>query len=99
MNTPYTPEDLGDLIYQATEHESPPPEKLTSITNVNIENVNNPGVWGNKRTVMSARIDKGLYKAFKPVARQYYGSVCNALESFMAGIVGVNQNPNVNSCT
>lgn len=65
-------------------------EKTACITNVN------NGIWGNPRKVVGIRCDSGLYEAFKPVARRYFGSVCNAFESYMAGVVGVASNPNVN---
>lgn len=37
---------------------------------------------------MSVRVDKGLRKRFKEVAKAKFGSTCNPIESFMAGVVG-----------
>ena len=44
----------------------------------------------------SFRGDDKLFQAFKPVAKAYFGSICNAYESFMVGVIGIHQNPNVN---
>ena len=44
---------------------------------------------------MSIHMDKELYKAFKPFARRYFGSVCCAIEGYMAGILGSIENSKV----
>jgi hypothetical protein len=51
---------------------------------------------------MSVRVDKGLKSAFKVASRALFGSTCNPIESWMAGVVGVHQNQlvnGVNPCT
>jgi hypothetical protein len=46
------------------------------------------GLWGNPRIVVGKRCDKGLYKAFKLVAKAKFVSICKTIESIMAGVVG-----------
>ena len=62
--------------------------RLDSMSRVNPRRTHGFGVWGNPRVVMSIRVDKGLKKAFKEVAKAKFGSTCNPIESFMAGVVG-----------
>jgi hypothetical protein len=42
-----------------------------------------------KRKPISIRIDPGLYKRFKPLAKHVYGSVCRAVEIYMVAIIEV----------
>jgi hypothetical protein len=61
---------------------------LDSLTRVNPSHKHGLGLWGNPRVVMGIRVDKGLKKAFTNVAKAKFGSTCNPIESFMAGVVG-----------
>lgn len=45
------------------------------------------------RKPVCVRIDSGLYLAFKPVAKGIYGSVCNAIETYMAALILTANNP------
>jgi hypothetical protein len=52
-------------------------------------------VFGGRRVVMSFRCSEELKKAFIPVAKHYFGSVCRPLEAFMASILtAVNEHVN-----
>jgi len=62
--------------------------RLDSMTGVNPKHTHGLGIWGNERVVMGVRVDKGLRKEFKQVAKAKFGSTCNPIESFMAGVVG-----------
>ena len=74
-----------------TQEDTPTVDSETdSITNVNI------GIWGGTRKVIGIRCDENLYNAFKPVAKARFGSVCCAMEGFMAGILGALENSEVN---
>lgn len=42
---------------------------------------------GGERLPTSVRVNSKLYLEFKPVAKACYGSVCRAVESFMAALV------------
>jgi len=53
------------------------------------------GLWNGPRKNVGIKIDVGLYKAFKPIAQARFGSVCCAVEGFMAGIVGAVHNSKV----
>jgi len=44
------------------------------------------GVWGGERKVVNIRIDAKLYEAVKPVLKRYFGSVCGAIEPYLATI-------------
>jgi len=66
--------------------------RLDSNTGVNPKHTHGLGIWGNERVVMSIRVDKGLKKEFKPASKALFGSTCNPIESWMAGIVGVFKN-------
>ena len=52
-------------------------------------------MWNGPRKNVGIKIDVGLYKAFKPIAQARFGSVCCAVEGFMAGIVGAVHNSRV----
>jgi len=63
--------------------------KLSSChTGVNPYHTHGLGIWGNPRVVMGIRVDKKLKKRFTEVAKLKFGSTCNPIESFMAGVVG-----------
>ena len=62
-------------------------KKNDKVTKANRHGV---GVWGNPRKVISIRVDSGLYKAFKPIAKAFFGSVCRPIEAFMASIITCN---------
>ena len=57
-------------------------------TGVNPVRTHGFGVWGNARVVMSVRVDGELKKRFKQAAKAKFGSTCNPIECFMAGVVG-----------
>jgi hypothetical protein len=40
-----------------------------------------------QREPITIRIDKGLYSAFKPLAKRVYGSVCRAAEVYMVSFI------------
>jgi hypothetical protein len=44
-----------------------------------------------KRIPITIRQNEDLYKAFKPVAKRLYGSVCRAIETFEATVVLIAQ--------
>ena len=62
------------------------------MTGVNPVHTHGLGIWGNPRVVMSVRVDKKLKFAFKDASKALFGSTCNPIESWMAGIVGIHQN-------
>jgi len=64
----------------------------TRITGVNPKHTHGLGLWHNPREVYSVRVDKGLAKAFTPVAMAYFGSTCKAIETYMSTIVGLHNN-------
>ena len=45
------------------------------------------GCWGSRRVVFSVRIDEKLKKASTRVLKAVYGSTCNGIETFLAGLV------------
>jgi hypothetical protein len=45
------------------------------------------GVWGNRRVVMSVRVDERLKKEATRVLKAVYGSTCRGIESYLAGLV------------
>lgn len=47
------------------------------------------GIWGGERKVVNIRIDSNLYKATKPLLIRYFGSVCAAIEPYLASIYSV----------
>ena len=70
--------------------------RIDSMTEVNPKHTHGFGIWGNPRVVVGIRVDKGLYFAFKRVAKAKFGSTCNPVESFMAGVVGSYQSDLLN---
>jgi hypothetical protein len=52
--------------------------------------VNYPqNVFSGVRKPVGFRCDSGLYSAFKPVAKAYFGSVCRPLECFMIAVLAL----------
>jgi len=47
------------------------------------------GMWGGERKVVNIRIDEKLYKATKPFLKRYFGSVCGAIEPYLASIYSI----------
>jgi len=45
-----------------------------------------------KREPITIRIDKGLYKRFKPLAKRVYGSVCRAIEIYIVTLIEATEN-------
>jgi len=66
--------------------------RLDSNTGVNPVHTHGLGIWGNPRVVMSVRVDSKLKMRFKMASKALFGSTCNPIESWMAGIVGIHQN-------
>ena len=66
------------------------------MTGVNPIHTHGLGIWGNERIVAGFRVDKKLYKEFKPAAVDLFGSTCNPLGAFMAGVVGVYKKQRIN---
>ena len=71
-----------------------------SSTNVSfcegkVSSVNFPRklVYDGGRNVVSIRVDKTLYLAFKIVAKRRFGSVCKPIEAFMAGVITLDKLP------
>lgn len=50
------------------------------------------GMWGGERKVVNIRIDEKLYKATKPILKRYFGSVCGAIEPYLASIYSIATN-------
>jgi hypothetical protein len=68
-----------------------------SLQTVNRVERHGLGLWKNKRIVVGFRGDEKLYKAFKPAAIEFFGSTCNAFESFMASVVAVAKTARINA--
>jgi hypothetical protein len=66
--------------------------RIDSMTGVNPKRTHGIGIWGNERVVMSIRVDKKLKKAFTEASKALFGSTCNPIESWMAGVVGIYSN-------
>ena len=47
------------------------------------------GIWNGERKVVNIRIDEKLYKAVKPILKRYFGSVCGAIEPYLASIYSI----------
>lgn len=92
MNTTETiPESVKQFIAKtntAKALRNKSQQRLDSMTRVNPHRTHGLGLWNNPRVVVGIRVDKGLYLAFKLVARAKWGSTCNPIETFMAGVVG-----------
>jgi hypothetical protein len=68
-------------------------QHIDSLTRVNPTRTHGLGLWGNELVVFGVRVDSKLKTAFTKVAERGFGSTCNPIESFMASVVGVYQNP------
>lgn len=55
------------------------------------------GLWGNKRIVAGFRVDEKLYSEFKKASQAQFGSTCNPIEAFMAGVVGAYKTQQMNA--
>lgn len=75
------------------EEEVTPPIQMTlegKVVNPNQDSITNVySLFDGVRGVVSIRMNKALYSRFKPVARRYFGSVCRAVESYMAGVLTI----------
>lgn len=66
--------------------------KPTNSTQANdsVTTVNYPqSVFSGVRKTVGFKCDTGLYAAFKPVAKHYFGSVCKPLECFMIAVLAL----------
>ena len=74
-----------------TKHKPHPKPKQTQFnpSNTGVYPVRSHGLgcWGNPRVVFSVRIDKRLKKDATRVLKAVYGSTCNGIETFLAGLV------------
>jgi hypothetical protein len=59
-----------------------------SSTRVNPTHTHGLGCWGNPRVVFGVRVDNKLKIEFDLAAQALFGSTCNAVESYMCGVVG-----------
>jgi len=60
--------------------------QFDSKSGVSPKRTHGTGIWGGSRDVASIRLDAKLYKATKPLLIQYFGSVCGAIEPYLASI-------------
>jgi len=59
-------------------------------TNDSVTRVNYPqSVFSGTRKTVGFKCDTGLYSAFKPVAKAYFGSICRPLECFMIAVLAL----------
>jgi hypothetical protein len=59
-------------------------------TNDSSTGVNYPqSVFSGVRKTVGFKCDTGLYSAFKPVAKAYFGSICHPLECFMLAVLAL----------
>lgn len=75
------------LVSRTTQNKKSKQTTLCSVTGVNPIRTHGLGVWGGRRVVVGVRVDEKLYKAFKPVAMLFFGSVCRPIEAFMASVI------------
>lgn len=71
--------------------------KVDSMQTVNRVERHGLGLWNSPRIVAGVRVDKKLYFAFKEAAIALYGSTCNPIEAFMAGVVGIYKTQKMNA--
>jgi hypothetical protein len=71
--------------------KKPKQNKQHIQTNVNPERPHGVGCWNGRRKLVGIRVDEDLYKAFKPVAKRVFGSVCRPIESFMVSILALQE--------
>ncbi|MDH5770782.1 MAG: hypothetical protein OEZ25_05815 [Candidatus Bathyarchaeota archaeon] len=65
--------------------------KQPSKTNVNPKRGHGVGCWNGRRKLVGIRVDENLYKAFKPVAKRVFGSVCRPIEAYMVSVLTLQQ--------
>lgn len=66
--------------------------KDDSITNVHFSERGAYKYISGQRDPISIRIDRGLYKHFKPLAKRVYGSVCRAIEVYITTLIETVEN-------
>jgi antitoxin component of RelBE/YafQ-DinJ toxin-antitoxin module len=64
-------------------------------TGVNPIRTHGFGVWGNRRVVMSVRVDEKLKKEATKVLKAVFGSTCRGVEAYLAGLVATYQQQGV----
>lgn len=80
-------------ISDATKTNSKPYPKTKqtqsndSMTRVYSARTHGFGVWGNRRVVMSVRVDEKLKKQATKVLKAIFGSTCRGIETYLAGLV------------
>jgi len=83
--------EQSDEAQQPSETSSHAEDKKlsskTSISNVNFCDYIKMEWKSDKRVVAGVRVNEELYKEFKSVSKQLYGSTCRAVEFFMASVV------------
>ena len=60
-------------------------------TGVNPMRTHGVGIWGNRRVVMSIRVDEKLKKQATKVLKAIFGSTCRGVESILATIIATYQ--------
>ena len=60
-----------------------------SKTGVIPKRTHGKGIWNGNRKVVCIRLDEKLYKATKPLLKRYFGSVCAAIEPYLATIYSI----------
>jgi len=76
---------LSQLKQQTTTETTPNTDN--SITKVHFSEMGAYKYLSGNREPITIRIDTGLYKAFKPVAKRVYGSVCRAVEVYITTLI------------
>ena len=74
---------------EKTRNNNAKPKITDSMrTNDSVTRVNYPqSVFSGIRKTVGFKCDTGLYSAFKPVAKHYFGSICHPLECFMLAVL------------
>jgi len=73
-------------------HTKPQNNNQDCISKVNLLDYIKMEWKSDKRVVASVRVNSDLYKEFKTVSKQLYGSTCRAGEFFMASVVLATRN-------
>jgi hypothetical protein len=60
-----------------------------SKTKVHISEGQVPNYVGGVREPITVRIDRGVYKEYKPLAKRIYGSTCKVVETHMISLIEV----------
>ena len=76
---------MSQLKQQTTTETTPNAD--ASITKVHFSERGAYKYLSGNREPITIRIDTGLYKAFKPVAKRVYGSVCRAVEVYITTLI------------